>query len=77
MTQESSENTATIASDIAGTPVVSGMAYAPAMWVVRPSGPPATAQPIPEDGREAQSGFRRSEDVRGSRRGSWKPQGSA
>lgn len=61
MTQESSENTATIASDIAGTPVVSGMAYAPAMWVVRPSVPPATAQPIPEDGREAQ--FTKYEDA--------------
>ena len=61
MTQESSENTATIASDIAGTPVVSGMAYAPAMWVVRLSVPPATAQPIPEDGREAQ--FTKYEDA--------------
>ena len=61
MTQESSENTATIASDIAGTPVVSGTAYAPAMWVVRPSVPPATAQPIPEDGREAQ--FTKYEDA--------------
>ena len=61
MTQESSENTATVASDIAGTPVVSGMAYAPAMWVVRPSVPPATAQPIPEDGREAQ--FTKYEDA--------------
>ncbi len=54
MTQESSENTATVASDIVGTPVVSGMAYAPAMWVVRPSVPPATAQSIPEAGREEQ-----------------------
>lgn len=61
MTQESLENTATIASDIAGTPVVSGMAYAPAMWVVRPSVPPATAQPIPEDGREVQ--FKKYEDA--------------
>ncbi len=61
MTQESSENTATIASDIAGTPVVSGTAYAPAMWVVRPSVPPATAQPIPEDGREVQ--FKKYEDA--------------
>ena len=61
MTQESSENTATVASDIAGTPVVSGMAYAPTMWVVRPSVPPATAQPIPEEGREDQ--FKRYEDA--------------
>ena len=61
MTQESTENTATVASDIAGTPVVSGMAYAPTMWVVRPSVPPATAQPIPEEGREDQ--FKRYEDA--------------
>ncbi|MFT0847352.1 phosphoenolpyruvate--protein phosphotransferase [Actinomycetaceae bacterium L2_0104] len=55
MTQESSENTPIVAStDIAGTPVVSGMAYAPAMWVVRPSVPPTTAQSIPEGSREAQ-----------------------
>ncbi len=54
MTQESSGNTAKVASEITGTPVVSGMAYAPAMWVVRPSVPPATAQPIPEEGREEQ-----------------------
>ncbi len=61
MTQESSENTAAVASDIAGTPVVSGMAYAPTMWVVRSSVPPATAQPIPEEGREAQ--FTKYEDA--------------
>ncbi len=54
MTQESSENNASVASEITGTPVVSGMAYAPALWVVRPSVPPATAQPIPEEGREEQ-----------------------
>lgn len=54
MTQKSSDNTATVASEITGTPVVSGMAYAPAMWVVRPSVPPTTAPSIPEEGREDQ-----------------------
>ncbi|MCF2706677.1 phosphoenolpyruvate--protein phosphotransferase [Arcanobacterium haemolyticum] len=39
-------------NEIYGTPVVSGMAYAPVMWVVRPSVPPSTAPSIPEEKRD-------------------------
>lgn len=38
---------------IKGTPVVEGIAYAPAAWTRRPPLPPATAPELPEDEREA------------------------
>ena len=38
---------------IHGTPVVDGIAYAPAAWTRRPPLPPATAPELPEDKREA------------------------
>lgn len=38
---------------IHGTPVVDGIAYAPAAWTRRPPLPPATAPELPEDQREA------------------------
>ena len=37
---------------IYGTPVVEGVAFAPAAWVQRPPLPPATAPELPEDQRE-------------------------
>jgi phosphotransferase system enzyme I (PtsI) len=47
---------------ISGTPVVHGMAYAPAMWVVRPSVPSAAGGPsLPEEEREAE--FARYEEA--------------
>ncbi|MGO1592183.1 MAG: phosphoenolpyruvate--protein phosphotransferase [Ancrocorticia sp.] len=57
MTQENTEGHAVDVvkapgTDVHGTPVVSGMAYAPAMWVVRPDVPPATAPSIAEDKRD-------------------------
>ncbi len=36
-----------------GTPVVDGVAYAPAAWTLRPPLPPKTAPDLPEDEREA------------------------
>lgn len=42
-------------SDVHGTPVVAGMAYAPAMWVVRPDVPPANAPSIAEGEREGEA----------------------
>lgn len=40
---------------VSGTPVVHGMAYAPVMWVVRPSVPSSSGGPsVPEEGREAE-----------------------
>ncbi len=38
---------------IHGTPVVAGIAYAPAAWTRRPPLPPATAPELPDDEREA------------------------
>ena len=38
-------------SDVYGTPVVSGMAYAPAVWAVRPSIPDGEAPHVPEEER--------------------------
>ena len=38
---------------IYGTPVVQGVAYAPALWVRRPELPPESAPALPEDVREA------------------------
>ncbi len=37
-----------------GTPVVAGIAYAPAAWTQRPPLPPASAPDLPEDEREAE-----------------------
>ncbi|WP_182049543.1 phosphoenolpyruvate--protein phosphotransferase [Changpingibacter yushuensis] len=52
--EDSTVHPNTEASIIFGTPVVSGMAYAPVMWAVRPSAPALTAPAIPEDSREAE-----------------------
>lgn len=49
MAQEAVEN-----EKIFGTPVVSGLAYAPVMWVVRPSVPPASAPSVPEEEKEGE-----------------------
>ena len=53
MTQENTGDRMT-STDVHGTPVVAGMAYAPAMWVIRPDVPPTTAPSIAEESREAE-----------------------
>lgn len=47
---DSTEPTST--TTVYGTPVVPGVAYAPAAWTRRPPMPPATAPELPEDQRE-------------------------
>lgn len=50
MTQEET-NDRTLSTDVHGTPVVTGMAYAPAMWVIRPDVPPTQAPSISTEKR--------------------------
>lgn len=54
MNDQESSAAPDVPAGVKGTPVVAGVAWAPAIWVHRPSPPPGFAPDVPQEGRDAE-----------------------